>query len=229
MKVFDGPFKGMRYINESFGSVFAPKLMGIYEKELIEVISQILILPFDLIIDIGAAEGYYAVGVAKFHISKPKVVAYEVSPDARNLLTELARVNEVESQISVHGECTPELLSTSLVGNRILVICDAEGAEGTILDPTKVEALSNAHILVEVHKRKCPGIENALHSRFGDTHSITEIHQTERTKADFPFRGLLYPICPTVYVENCVNEFRQPWEETMVWYWMEPKHSNQSN
>src|SRR6266446_5569422 len=63
-RVPKGPFAGMRYIDNAFGSAYVPKLLGIYERELNDCIERACALSFPLIIDIGAAEGYYAIGMA---------------------------------------------------------------------------------------------------------------------------------------------------------------------
>ena len=63
-RVASGPFAGMRHGDIAVGSVLTVKLLGTYEKELWPIIDQIIATAYPLIIDIGAAEGYYAVGLA---------------------------------------------------------------------------------------------------------------------------------------------------------------------
>ncbi len=223
MRIFDGPFKGMEYCDISHASVLEPKLIGIYEKELADVVTNLLAIPFDTVIDIGAAEGYYAVGFARFHATCKKVIAFESAQEGRVALESIAKKNAVNDRIEVLGECTPELLADSLRTSHSLIICDIEGAEGVVLDPEKVSGLASTTILVELHKRKWPGIEETLKSRFAATHTIQAIDQVDRTVKDFPFRSVLTTFCPRSYLLNCVSEFRQPWEETMTWYLMTPR------
>jgi hypothetical protein len=54
----------MAYIPQAVGSALIPKLLGCYEAELHGVIACALNTTYDTIIDIGCAEGYYAVGLA---------------------------------------------------------------------------------------------------------------------------------------------------------------------
>src|ERR1700676_177840 len=49
-----GPFAGMRYIDNAFGSASGPKLLGIYERELNPFIEQACAQNFPLIVDVGA-------------------------------------------------------------------------------------------------------------------------------------------------------------------------------
>jgi hypothetical protein len=61
--IINGPFKGMKYISESVGSCHMPKILGIYENEIYPTLLNFL-SNSDLFVDIGAGEGYYAVGSA---------------------------------------------------------------------------------------------------------------------------------------------------------------------
>src|SRR4051812_19305855 len=63
-RVLQGPFAGMQYVTESYGSQLVPKLLGSYENELHDLVEQIVAQRPKIVIDIGAAEGYYAVGLA---------------------------------------------------------------------------------------------------------------------------------------------------------------------
>ena len=77
-RVFSGPFKGMQFIDESFENAFIPKILGIYERELHPAVEAAIALTPRLVVDIGTAEGYYAVGIArrlptrKSSVLKPK-------------------------------------------------------------------------------------------------------------------------------------------------------------
>src|SRR5579862_6564668 len=84
MKVVVGPFKGLRYVERAVGSTVQPKLLGIYERELWECVEQAAKIPFETIIDIGAAEGYYSIGMA-MRIPAAKNIAFEMNPAGREL------------------------------------------------------------------------------------------------------------------------------------------------
>jgi hypothetical protein len=61
-----GPFRGMKYSRDSLLSRNGiPILFGSYELELHTVIEEAIAKRFERIIDIGCAEGYYAVGLAR--------------------------------------------------------------------------------------------------------------------------------------------------------------------
>ena len=63
-RVLSGPFKGMRYTDLNYHGVRFPQILGTYEKEIHETLNRFLQLKFDLIVVVGAAEGFYPVGFA---------------------------------------------------------------------------------------------------------------------------------------------------------------------
>jgi hypothetical protein len=76
-RVYSGPFKGIKWIPEDDNNAKfdIPKLLGIYERELSNCMERVCALNFSLIIDVGAAEGYYAVGLAARNPAS-KIVAF---------------------------------------------------------------------------------------------------------------------------------------------------------
>src|SRR5512140_2013789 len=64
LEVLSGPFKGMRYGDFSYNSALIPKLLGTYEADLHNWVGEALATGYDAVINVGCAEGYYAVGFA---------------------------------------------------------------------------------------------------------------------------------------------------------------------
>jgi len=184
-RIASGPFKGLRYIQEAVGSQWAPKLLGTYEMELAPVIEGIIGKPPAQVVNIGAAEGYYAVGLA-WRMSSTRVVAFEVQQARHKLLKDFAAANGVAERIEVRGACLPDSLNDALqAGASTVVICDVEGAEVELLDPHEVPALRLADILVELHDFVNPDVESVLRERFAPTHGISEIRARPRRTLDW--------------------------------------------
>lgn len=219
-----GPFKGMKYISDSVGSVFIPKILGTYELELAPLVEKLCQMSFDTVIDIGAAEGYYAVGMAK-SLAGAKVVAYELNPQGRALMKRMAELNGVENRVIIRGLCEAASLADDLEqGKKTLMIMDIEGSEGVFLDPFIFPALEKTHILVELHDFAIEGVGSVISRRFSDTHNITEIAAKERTIQDFPLPlAHLGPKLPSFYVARVMSEHRPP---GMRWFYLEPKTGN---
>lgn len=219
-QVVSGPFIGMKYINTSVGSAFIPKILGTYELELAHIIDDLCRKSFDTIIDIGAAEGYYAVG---FAIRKPKakVIAYEVEAKGRELMMRMAELNSVEKRLSIRGMCEASNLFEDLnQGRNCLVIMDIEGSESVFLDPFIFPQLGKSHILVELHDYVISDIGEIISRRFFASHKITEIWARPRTIEDFSLKleSLSWKI-PKKYIVRSMSEYRP---QGMRWFYLEP-------
>lgn len=178
-----GPFTGMPYIREACGSLLTPKLIGTYEIELWDAVERAISDSPGLVVDIGAAEGYYAVGLAR-RMPAVRVIAYEMSDDGRKMLAGLAARSGVASRLTIKGECTPSELEAIRPDCRVLVICDCEGVESVLLDPARVPWLAEASLIIETHDHLFAGVSDALRSRFERTHEVIRIEPRPRTVAD---------------------------------------------
>ena len=155
--VVSGPFAGLKYGDVSQGSAYIPKLLGIYERELTPQVAEIVLLHPKLIVDIGAAEGYYAVGLARL-LPEARVIGFEMDASGRNALSGTVARNECAERVEVRGKCEPHDLAEALGHeDSAVVICDVEGYEEVLLDPVEVPRLTNTAILVELHDFVIPG------------------------------------------------------------------------
>ncbi|MER2268927.1 hypothetical protein [Methylobacterium oxalidis] len=165
--------------------------MGVYELELHSVIEKVQQQPVDIIINIGCAEGYYAIGAAKA-FPTAKVFAFDLAESSQKVCALCARENGVEDRVKIGGLCTPEILHKLLEeANYGFVIVDIEGAEKTLLDIEKAPTLSKAHILVECHDFSDHSITPTLTKDFSYSHAIDRISEGARDPNLFNFcRGL---------------------------------------
>jgi len=210
----------MQYIRGAVGSAYVPKLLGTYERELNDRVETACALRFPLIIDIGAAEGYYAVGLARRNPGT-RVVAFEMEEKGQLALKEMAELNRVNNRVEIMGKCEPDNLRSVLASSqRSLVLCDAEGAEETLLDPQQIPELMRAHVLVEMHDFIQPGLTDLVKNRFEATHRIQRINQQPRSRSDMPYRTLATTLLPSRYLDWAVDEWRPV---QMSWLWMEPR------
>src|SRR5205807_1286288 len=96
LEVCRGPLRGMRYIKGLEGSSgdLVAKLAGTYERELHSVVADWIAAKHPQIIDVGCAEGYYAVGFA-YAMNDTTVHAFDIDPVARERCASLSRLNGV--------------------------------------------------------------------------------------------------------------------------------------
>jgi hypothetical protein len=207
-----GPFVGMRYVQASHGSAYIPKLLGIYERELAPYVERAVKRQPRLVVDVGAAEGYYAIGVAR-RLPGAQVVAFEKEAEGRDALLEMARLNTVDGRVTVLGGCEPDDLASILANEcDALLICD--------VDPAVVPALQRLPILVELHDFLIPKVTELLSQRFYATHEVTQIWQEDRSTTEFPWRTFGTMLLPRSYLDWAVSEWRPV---CMAWLWMEPR------
>ncbi|MBE2277588.1 MAG: methyltransferase [Rhodobacteraceae bacterium] len=168
-----GPFAGMDYGVPPAEGAGAARLLGAYEAGLHPVIETIIARGYGQIVDIGCAEGYYAVGLAR-RMPQARVLARDISLRAQTLCATLAARNGVAARVEVGGILThADFARCAEV--QTAVICDIEGAEDDLLDPAAAPDLLRADILVECHDGFRPGVTARLAARFAATHRITRI------------------------------------------------------
>lgn len=217
-RILGGPFAGMRYIRRATGSAYLPKLVGTYEMEVVPVLAEIFRHPPDLIIDIGAAEGYYAVGLA-LRLPQARVIAYDIYKPARYLLQTLAYLNSVTSRIDIRCACDADALQTDLrLSSNPMVICDCEGFEDELLRPNASSELRRTRVLVEIHECFRPGVGERVRQRFEPTHEIEAFRTCSRAASMLP------PELNLVGEEavEAMNEYRSG---VMEWLFMQPRRA----
>lgn len=162
-----GPFAGMEFIAQSAEGCHVPKLLGCYEEELHGFLARLPEAGYQTILNIGCAEGYYAVGLKRL-LPQARVLAFDIDPKARAACALLAEKNRVEVEIG--GEFAPGDFAR-FTGN-LLIWCDIEGAERTLLDPESAPALRGADLVVELHPTPAGHTLALLPPRFAATHEI---------------------------------------------------------
>lgn len=175
LAVRNGPFEGLLYLPESSCFSLIPKLLGSYEAALHPIFAELTTNRYDNIINVGCAEGYYAVGLARRCPDTP-VVAFDSDRAARSLCKRTAQLNRVTRNLAVRGECHPEVLA-AVIGNRSLIVCDCEGDEARLLDPFRVPGLERCDLIVELHASIDPDIPGLIATRFQETHSVRVIRE----------------------------------------------------
>lgn len=202
-QVMTGPFAGMKYLQRSVGSVILPKLIGTYEDELFDIFHEIKHKYYKCFVDVGAAEGYYAVGVKKFLLPQTeKVIAFEATKKGRRYIKKLAGLNKVNG-ITIKGFCDLKALSAVIDEEKTFIICDIEGGEYGLLNPELIN-FSNCDLLIETHHVDNKQKEEELIRKFLNTHHVVTI---EPGKKNLPENVDWNPLVKR-YHHYVVNEFR---------------------
>lgn len=203
-----GPFAGLRYTRRGIAMAedVVAKLLGSYERELFSVIEEAIARRPPVIVNVGAGEGYYAIGLAR-RSQGADVVAFEIDPLRRLWCEKMAGANGVRSRVEIRGGCDPAELERTLAGRPSLVICDCEGAEAEVIVPALTPSLAQAFLVIEVHDFVSDRIGPTLVDALKPTHALQWILAEARWRDDFLE---LAQVPGFGYMEHdlAINEFR---------------------
>jgi hypothetical protein len=166
-----------------------PAYLGTYELELRPLIAELVGTRFDIVLNVGAADGYYAVGLGRLWPAA-RIVAFEPMPAKQAGIRRVAARNGVDRRLRVEGACTSGRLDELVrAAERPLVWMDVDGVEVELLDPERAPGLRRAEIVVELHEYLIPGARKTLEARFAATHAGSVIAGEDRRFEDFPLPG----------------------------------------
>ncbi len=212
--VRQGPFSGLKLTEECLLSLCnSPALLGTYEMELHPWFFKMEANKYDRIIDIGAAEGYYAVGMALRTGST--VDAYEAAPVARRFCQSIAKLNGLSNHVRIHSYCSQKVL-LKLDGLRCFVLSDCEGFEVFLFSGDVIRALSRSDLIIELHDRGASRttVRQVLESRLKGTHNVQVVRSRTRTLSDFPGPQLMEVLGADAI--RTLSEGRSPNQEWIV-------------
>lgn len=206
-RVLSGPFKNMLLdagaISWGDGDVLR-KLLGVYEEELHPDLEATIARQPKRVINLGCAEGYYAVGMS-MRLQESDVVAVDISAAARKCTAINSSLNGVRVNIV---EVPPEPKS----GDFWMI--DIEGGEvGVLSDPIRWVGVE---FMVELHEWTNRGMKDIFQSSFQKTHEINIINQASRNPNKFHFLSSF-----SDHVRWSAMSESRP--EIMRWMWMTPK------
>lgn len=173
-----GPFSGTVYPQAlAYGSSFFPKIFGTYEAELQPHILALTENRYDTIIDIGCAEGYYAVGLKRM-FPAANVFAADINKEARAFCRQMAEVNNCAGGFSVVGAVDPSSLEKLITGNT-LIVSDCEGYEAVLFGRESKGDFSRCDLIIETHDFIDPSISTELEKRLSKTHRVISVQSLD--------------------------------------------------
>jgi len=134
------------------------------------VLDRLIRKDYKEILDIGCAEGYYAVGLALK--TSAQIYAYDTDRSILEVCRIVAKENGVENRISFEDICTSEKLANFKFTNG-LVISDCEGYEKELFTQESVKNLVDCDLVIELHEFVNRDIQDKLVSLFSATHACS--------------------------------------------------------
>jgi len=199
-----GPFRGLRYPEAVALDIeaYSGKLLGTYECELHDTIEALIDESPATVVNIGASDGYYAIGLAR-RLPHATVHAFDTNVAHHDTLRAIAAENAIEDRIVIRGECDFATLEELAAG--ALIVCDCEGCELPLLDPARVPGLRSARMLIECHDIIDERVTTTLSTRFSETHDLEIIPARPRWVSDYPELSFM----PLVTQQLAIDEFRE--------------------
>lgn len=152
-----GPLAGLRLDPQSWWSAAdrGAMILGLYERQVLDALVRICDGSMSLV-DVGAADGYYAIGAVKAGLV-PRAVCFEISEEGQAVIANNAERNGVARSIEVRGEAGVTFLEQ--VPERdwsptrpAVFLFDIEGGEFDLLTDAILAQLRNSYVIVEVHE-----------------------------------------------------------------------------
>lgn len=149
-----GPFKGLRLDRDTWWGKLdlGSQCLGLYEKEILNLIESTNTGRYSTFIDIGAADGYYAIGMLVSG-KIDKTICFELTEKGRAVIAENWKKNHSPGELTILGAANAESFATLKTQdlNNALVLVDVEGAEFDLLTDDVLNQLSSSTIVIEIH------------------------------------------------------------------------------
>ena len=172
-EVLTGPFKGLKYSEPtSVCGPILPKLLGTYESELIPIINLISKRNYNTIYNIGAAEGYYAIGFSM--IFKNSIIkAYEIDKEGFKFLKQNVKINNKDKKIQCINSFANSDIKKITNEENNLIFSDCEGCEFEIFDEDVLKNLNSSDLILEIHTNDFK--ETLIEKQLKKTHYVHRI------------------------------------------------------
>lgn len=151
-----GPFRGMKMTNDFHwgnGADQGTMLLGLYEQEILNELETFKTQgKYKSFIDLGAADGYYGIGVLVGNIFR-RSYCYEIVENGRNVIQQNAVLNGLKDQVVIRGGATNEFYKefTPEELHETVLLVDIEGGEFDVLDEAVFHAFRKSVIIIEIH------------------------------------------------------------------------------
>ena len=162
-----GIFKNLKMNHDiSWGrGDIASKIYGFYENKIQQKLKDI---NNPILIDIGAADGFFAIGSLKSKICE-FCYAFEETKKSRENLSKTAKINNVQKKLSIIGKVTKDnfftLLPSKINFSEVTILCDIEGGEFDFFSDEILATTRYSNIIIEIHKNHNKNLEIDLLER----------------------------------------------------------------
>jgi len=186
-----GPLTGFKFSKLSrWGTLDrGAMILGLYEKEVLDQISHHS-HGRDVFVDIGAADGYYSVGLVSQGLFKHSY-SFEKSKFGRSVIADTAKSNGVSEKVSILGMADVNSIKSVPAEDlkSAVVLIDIEGAEFEFLTDQVLDLLKECVVVIELHEwflKDGADQRAAMEMRAKSHFSLKTLKTSARDLSDFP-------------------------------------------
>lgn len=186
-----GPFKGLQLDRDTWWGKLdlGSQCLGLYEKEILNLIEATEAGRFSTFIDIGAADGYYAIGML---VSGKigKTICFEQTEKGRAVIAENWKKNHSVGELTILGEANAASFAALHAQDlaNALVLVDIEGFEFELLTDEVLALLKSCTVIIEIHHWMDDFLNkyNAFLRNAAHYFEIETIQRVERETSNLP-------------------------------------------
>jgi len=182
-----GRYQGLKLLHTLWCNLDRPAIfLGTYESEIVDLIFGYSTAGREFFVDIGAAEGFHALGVLKNNSYKSSI-AFEMDERSRHFLLKNAVENGVQDKLTIKGCAQSNFLQDLECDlSKTVFLIDIEGGEFDLLTAELFMEMRSAILIVELHEwvPTSPNTVTSMINNASTTHSITLIDQAQRRIPD---------------------------------------------
>jgi hypothetical protein len=186
LSVASGLFRGTKCEFTESGAGIVSKLVGTYELELHPALSEIIDRKPEVVVNIGAAEGFYVSALAR-KLPSSKIIAFEAMDSWYPHLQRNLKINGVENRCDIRGFCSVndfENLICELGLQSTFVLMDIEGGEFDLITHSIMQKSKHIEFLIEIHDWQSQQKGDDLVALLGKTHEVSIIQQDSNLRFD---------------------------------------------
>lgn len=147
-----GPFTGLKLNQDTWWGKcdLGSQCLGLYEREILDLI--VGNGGYDHFIDIGAADGYYAIGMLFSGLAK-KAICFESSKQGQTAIQQNWIANDSIGELEVYGEANTSSIQKlpERALKKTLVLIDIEGFEFFLLQKEVISRFQSCEVIIEIH------------------------------------------------------------------------------
>jgi hypothetical protein len=189
-KVMHGMYKDTYFKGETHWNLndFASKLLGCYELQIQEKISEIR-NKYNLknIINIGSGEGYHIISLIKNNYFE-KGYAFEISAEGQEILKINSIENNIENKIKIFSEGNFTSIKNNINEQELkksFFLIDIEGGEFSFFNKENIKYFNKNHFIIEEHDITNKTLINDFYKIINNNFTLEIINNSSRNPFQF--------------------------------------------